>query len=132
MNIPSSTCLFFHQHDHFSTARQDGGDILNGCDPNTAIGGFLLFPLFRSGFVFSSFRHDFPQSQILPIFTFPSTKGNFPMISHNPKYFHFFSSGQFPHDFPKSQIFPNLTLSPKGQSVLREGLKIMAPMGSEM
>jgi len=28
--------------------RQDGGDILNGCDPNTAIGGFLLFPLFRA------------------------------------------------------------------------------------
>ena len=56
----------------------------------------------------------------------------FPMISHNPKYFHSSSSGQFPHDFPKSQIFPILTLSPKGQSVLREGLKIMAPMGSEM
>ena len=28
--------------------RQDGGEILNGCDPNTAIGGFLLFPLFRA------------------------------------------------------------------------------------
>ena len=28
--------------------RQEGGDILNGCDPNTAIGGFLLFPLFRA------------------------------------------------------------------------------------
>jgi len=48
--------------------RQDGGDILNGCDPNTAIGGFLLFPLFRSAFVFSYFPHDFPQSQIFSLF----------------------------------------------------------------
>ena len=29
-------------------ARQAAGEILNGCDPNTAIGGFLLFEKFRA------------------------------------------------------------------------------------
>ena len=29
-------------------ARQAGGDVPNGCHPNTAIGGFLLFAKFRA------------------------------------------------------------------------------------
>merc|ERR1712037_661277 len=46
--VSRNACLCFLLFQTTIILRQDGGEILNGCDPNTAIGGFLLFPLFRA------------------------------------------------------------------------------------